>query len=456
MVKKYAITTVFAILAGAGESAWALSLQEAAQAALDSNPEIKAARLEQEARVHEVHMAESGYYPDVTAIVGIGRESTNGPNGQSNTLNRKEAGLIAEQMLFDGAATRSEVNRQKARYSAAAHTADNTSDALVMEAAKAYITVLREKDLRDLAEETKDSHRTFYDQMDLRQTSGVGSQADLDQIKGRLALAHTNVLTTEANLHDASTKFQSVVGVYPDVGAMAYPDLSVNLPASLDESIKKATERNDLLQAATADVEAGRAQYEAAKSTFWPRVTLEAQHSANSNVNGISGADDSTLVAVRMRYKLYAGGEDLARKKQTATLINEAMEIRNDKHRKIVEGLGYSWNSIDAIQRQLPYLEQHVKSAVSTRDAYDQQFSIGRRTLLDLLNTENEVVDAKRSLIRARYDRVISQLQLLNSMGCLREALALKDAAHDQAAEGVDWEQEHAMSEFFPEPGKRP
>ncbi|HQQ62931.1 MAG TPA: TolC family outer membrane protein [Pseudomonadales bacterium] len=441
-MKKYAVTTALFVFAGSANPAWSLSLQEAAQIALSTNPEVKAARLEQEARVHEVHMAESGYYPDVTAIVGIGRETTNNVNNQSASLNRKEAGLIAEQMLFDGSATHSEVNRQKARYSAASHSADNTSEALVMEAAKAYLTVLREKDLHDLAQETKESHKTFYDQMELRQTSGVGSQADLDQIKGRLALANTNVLTTEANLFDASTKFQSVVGVYPDVGTMAYPDLTVNLPATLDEAVKKATEKNNLLQAATSDIEAGKAQYEAAKSTFWPRVTLEAQHTANDNVNGISGAEDSTQVAVRMRYKLYAGGEDLARKKETAILMNEAMEIRNDKQRKIIEGLGYSWNSIDAIQRQLPYLQQHVSSAVSTRDAYDQQFSIGRRTLLDLLNTENEVVDAKRSLIRARYDRVISQLQLLGSIGVLRESLGIKDVAHDKSAGEVDWNPE--------------
>lgn len=439
-MKKLAVSTTLLVLAGVSAPAWSLSLQEAAQQTLATNPEVKAARLEQQARVHEVSIAKSGYYPDVTAIVGVGRETTSGATGLSNSLNRKEAGLVAEQMLYDGSATHSEVDRQKARYEGAAHSADNVSDALVMEAAKVYLQVLRENELRELAVETKESHKTFYDQMELRQSSGVGSQADFDQIKGRLALANTNVLTTEANLHDASTKFQSVVGIYPDIGKMTYPNLTLVMPATLDEAVTKATARNDLLQAASADIDAGKAQYEAAKSTFLPRVTLEAEHATNVNANGIEGTADSTQIAVRMRYKLYAGGEDLARKRQTAVLLNEAMEIRNDKQRKIAEGLGYSWNSVDAIQRQIPYLEQHVKSVVSTRDAYDQQFSIGRRTLLDLLNTENEVVDAKRSLIRARYDRVISQLQLINSMGVLRETLAIKDAAHDTAAEGADWD----------------
>lgn len=416
----------------------ALSLTEAVRMAVDTNPETQVARSEERARVHEIRGAEAGYYPRVDAVAGIGREhissdednvsrSTTGSNvGPDSDLTRKEAGVVAEQMLFDGYATKEETNRQEARHRSAAYTAESTANDVAMRTAEAYLTVLRGNELYVLAQETKESHQNIYEQMQLRQESGVGSQADLDQITGRLALANTNVLTAQANLLDASTKFQSLVGVYPDVGNMHYPNLALSLPGTLNDAIAIAERSNPALLSALADMDAGKAQHEAAKSPFYPRVTLEAEHNFMSNANGYEGDENSTIVALRMRYNLYNGGEDSARKRQTAELMNESAEIRNDKQRKVVEVLGFSWNSLQAIKRQQPYLEQHVQAATSTREAYYKQFNIGRRTLLDLLNTENELVDAKKVLIDSKYDDLISQMQLLVTTGQLQDALSLR------------------------------
>ena len=428
MLKRFCIALVGISGMTLWSSAQSMSLQEAARIAIDSNPEVQAARLEEQSRVHEIRFAEAGYYPKVDSLVGIGRENTRDLGDEHTDLTRKEAALTAEQMLFDGHGTREEVNRQKARQRSALYTEAATADDITIRTANAYLTVLRENELTLLAQETEKTHQSIYDQMQLREKSGVGSQADLDQITGRLALANTNVITSQANLLDAATKFQALVGVYPDVGNMQYPDLVLSLPNSLDEAVALAIQTSPALLSAKADVDAGRAQYEASKSPFWPRVTLEAEHSYSDDADGIKGDEDSTLVALRMRYNLYRGGADSARKMQTALLMNEAMEIRNDKQRKITEELRYSWDAIQAIQRQIPYLEQHVTASTATREAYYKQFNIGRRTLLDLLNTENELVDAKRALIRAKYDRLVSEMSLLAGIGNLRPALAVDDA----------------------------
>ncbi len=425
--------TVFSA-AGSSASLCALSLQEAVQRAVDSNPQVHAATLEQQARQHEVEGAKSGYRPNVNAVVGIGRENSRDVNDDQQTLTRKEAGLVAEQTLFDGFATRSEVERQKARQRSAAQTAALTAEDVVLKAAEAYLGVLREHELYLLAQNTKENHQSIFDQMQLRQQSGVGSQADLDQITGRLALANTNVLTTQANLVDAATGFNAVVGIYPDVGHMQYPQLNLALPKSLDDAMAQAQANNPALLSAAADIDASKAQYEAAKSPFWPRVSLEAERNFSDNVSGVEGDKQSALIALRMRYNLYSGNKDSARKQQTAVLMNEALAIRDDKQRKVMESLRLAWNALDAVNRQIPYLDQHVKAAAATKDAYDQQFNIGRRTLLDLLNTENEEVDAKRSLIKARYDQALSQLRLLNETGSLRQALSVSSTDELAAA----------------------
>ncbi len=424
-------------VANAIPGAHALSLQEAAQMAVNSNPELQSAQLEREARVHEVRFAEAGYYPEVDAVTGIGRERTRDDNNDTEVLTRREAALTAEQMLFDGFGTRSEVERQKARQRSAAETAELTAEDVALDAVKAYLSVLREHELYLLAQDTKENHQSIYDQMQLREQSGVGSQADLDQITGRLALASTNVLTTQSNLVDASTSFHAVVGVYPDVGNMQYPQLTLALPKTLDDALARAQANNPAIKSALADIDAGKAQYEASKSPFYPRISLEARQGFDDNIGGVEGDESDSLIALRMRYNLYRGGADSARKRQTAVLMNEAMEIRNDKQRKVMQALRFSWNAVEAVEQQIPYLEMHVKAAGSTKEAYGQQFNIGRRTLLDLLNTENEEVDAKRSLIKGHSDQAISRLQLLNAMGELRTALALKtqSPAMDASAE---------------------
>lgn len=415
----------FAVMAS---PVWAMSLQEAAKMALETNPEIKAAKLEASSRQHEIRFAEAGYYPKVDAVAGIGRETSRDVYGDDATLTRKEAGVLAEQMLFDGKATRSEVDRQKARQNSAAWTAEAQADDLTVRTAESYLKVLRENELYTVAQESEHNHKNIFDQMALREQSGVGSQADVDQITGRLALANSNVVTVQSNLVDASTEFNALVGIYPDVGHMEYPDFKPVIPSSLDEAMALTQATNPALLSAAADIEAGKAQYEASKSPFWPRITLEAEHNFSDDAGGLEGDEYSNLIALRMHYNLYRGGADSARKLQTAELMNEAMEIRNDKHRKIMEQLRFSWNAVQAVERQLPYLEQHVESATATREAYYKQFNIGRRTLLDLLNTENELVDARRALIKARYDVLISQMQLLATMGGLRSALTVDTA----------------------------
>ena len=105
--------------------------------------------------------------------------------------------------------------------------------------------------------------------------------------------------------------------------------------------------------------------------------------------------------------------------KQTAYQRERAREIRKNTQRQVVEGLQLSWRAHDAIEAQIQYLEIHVKASLSTKLAYQKQFYIGRRTLLDLLNTENESVDARRTLINAAYDRLFSYYRIFNSTGQL-------------------------------------
>jgi adhesin transport system outer membrane protein len=120
-----------------------------------------------------------------------------------------------------------------------------------------------------------------------------------------------------------------------------------------------------------------------------------------------------------MRYNLFRGGTDAARKRATAHNINEAKDIRDRSVRQLEESIRLAWAAFQATAAQVPLLERQVVAAKATRDAYAKQFNIGQRTLLDVLNSENEVLQGRESLVETRADHLLAQYRVLEAMGML-------------------------------------
>lgn len=405
----------------------AQTLTDAIRTAINTHPEVSAATNEVEARKQEIKGARSGYLPTLDIAAGYGRENTQSPTtGQRKVrLDRQETSVAARQMVFDGFATRSEVRRQNARTDSAIHALQTTKENIALRTAEVYLSLMTQADLLKLAESSLTEHKSIFDQMTLRNESGVGSRADLDQIAARLALAESNVVVAQANLLDSTTNYYRVTGELPEVGALSMPTNALLLPVNLEKAVEIALEVHPTMQTANADVKATVAQSEAAKAPFWPDLRLEADSSWNEDVGGVVGEDERQVIALRMRYNLYRGGADKARRKQTSYLLEESKDVRNNTSRQVVEGLRLSWTAFESVSAQLQYLNAHVQAATSTKEAYIKQFNIGRRTLLDLLNTENEVVDSKRNLIRASYDQKLAEYRIYNSMGVLLNKLSI-------------------------------
>ena len=126
---------------------------------------------------------------------------------------------------------------------------------------------------------------------------------------------------------------------------------------------------------------------------------------------------------VRVRYNLFAGGKDLAREKETAYKLGEAKEIRQRAQREVVEGVNLAWNAFEMLAPQKQYIRDHVVASKDTQSAYAQQFNLGQRSLLDLLDTENELFEARKDYLQAEYDEIIAKYRVLNSTGRLLDSL---------------------------------
>ena len=401
----------FSLLMLASAAVSAQTLQEAMQRALEVHPEVSAgvnSRLSADANLQA---AKGGYLPSVDLLGGYGREGTDSPGSRTDehgfkTLTRGESSVRLQQMIFDGFATSSEVGRQRATVNSRAYSLLGTAERTGLDVVNAYLNVLKRQELVRLAQEN------------LRSQQGVGRMADLDQAEARLAQARNNLLTEEVNVNDAQVNYLSLVGNAPE-GLSAPVGLVGELPESVEQARRQMIEDNPLLRSAEADVQATEQQYQAAKSAFYPRFDAELSRSADNNLDGDPGHNNDWQAMLRMRYNLFAGGSNKADLEAKSYQINEAMDIRNNALRVLNEDLGLAWNAWDNARAQLPIAEEYVDYSSKVRTSYQKQFTLGERSLLDLLDSENELFTAQRRLQEVKFIELFTQYRIKATMGTL-------------------------------------
>lgn len=273
----------------------------------------------------------------------------------------------------------------------------------------------------------------IYDQIKQRTDSGLGSTADLSQISGRLARANANVISARNNLLDAKAQFVRVVAADPVDLIQPVPDADM-LPKDLNSSIADAEKNHPILKSAANDIRAAENERSSTQANYYPQVSLELNGSWNNDVGGedgvsaiasqnVGGYSNDIVAMVRVKYNLFAGGKDLAREKESAYKLSEAKEIRQRAQREVVEGVNLAWNAYEMLAPQKQYIRDHVIAAKDTQSAYAQQFNLGQRSLLDLLDTENELFEARKDYLQAEYDETIAKYRVLNSTGRLLDSL---------------------------------
>ncbi|EGF33127.1 type I secretion outer membrane protein, TolC family [Oxalobacteraceae bacterium IMCC9480] len=405
------------------------SLKAAVEQTLQSNPDVLADANRRLSTDEALKAARGGFLPKVDLGIGTGREWSDNVTtrfaGGTSLLTRNEASLTLNQMLLDGGQVQSEVDRNQARVASSASKLSGTSEQTALRAIEAYLEVLRNRDLVVLTTANADVHLRTFDQIKIRSDSGVGRKADLEQIGARQGLAKANLTSSEANLRDAEINFLRVVGSAPvNLSKVDGPPASL-IPASLEAALTTAIDNHPTLKSARADFDAANAQIAGAKAPMSPRLDLQLGATVNSNIDGVPGRNDSRFAMLRLRWNLFNGGSDTARLNETVALSGEAREIMNRTYRQVDQSTRLSWNALTSAQIRMPSLRQHAESSALTRDAYTKQFSIGQRTLLDMLDSENETYTAASNYVNGQYLEVFAKYRVLADMGQLLNALGV-------------------------------
>lgn len=422
-VRKLLGIALMALLPGLA-SAQNMTLREVAQRAIETNPEVQARWHNFLAAQHEKDVARGGYFPRVDLSANTARRYRDEAGINNLNFNQHGATLTLTQMLFDGFATRNDVERLNyaalVRYFELLDSAENTA----LEAARAYIDVQRYRELVQLAEDNYVRHRQYFDQIQERTKAGVGRRVDLEQASGRLALAESNLLTELSNLHDVSARFQRVAGILPGDTLTDAGLLKDNIPGKLNGALKQAYETNPALLAAIENIGAAKSEIDVRRARFTPRVEFRADADyRNNNDVGVGPHADSRTVQVVLNWNLFRGGSDSAALKQAAEQMNNSKDLRDKACIDLRQTLTIAYNDIQRLAEQLKYLDQHQLSIEKAREAYQRQFEIGQRTLLDLLDTENEYFQARRAYVNGARDYELAHARTQTSMGHMLSSL---------------------------------
>ncbi|KXO07695.1 Agglutination protein [Moritella sp. JT01] len=418
----------------------AQSLEQVVALTLSGHPEIRIAFSKFKVREEQVKQASSGYLPSIDLTGGYGYEYTDSPgtrksdtNDYDNTeeLRRGEFGISLKQSLFSGFQTSSDVNRTIYETSAEQWRLFSTAEDVALEVTKVYTNLLKAEQILVLSEKNLTTHKTIYSQIKQRTDSGLGSIADLSQITGRLARAQSNVISAKNNYLDTESKFYRVTDQRADNLIVPVPDADL-LPANREIGLDLALASHPMIKSSTNDITAAHYQYDAANSNYYPKVTFEVDANFNNDldgedghngISGVGGHNNDVVAMIRFSYNLYSGGSDKAYAREMAYKITEASELNQSAYRQVTEGYNLAWNAYELLNEQKYYIQAHVVASKDSQAAYEQQFKLGQRSLLDLLDTENELFEARKEFVDAEFSEIIARYRLLNATGQLLDSL---------------------------------
>ena len=395
-------------------------LLDATRAALAGNPDVQERWKAFRATVQQVPAAQAAWLPQVDLQASVGRQSRS-PSATSGTFPIHGVSLTLNQLLFDGGVASSAIRQAGQEQVLAFHELMAASEEVSLNVMRAYADVLRARELVQIATDNYVEHQRTVDLMNERVTATVGRRSDLEQATGRLALAESALVEESIALHNASTRYLRAVGQLPPDRLPAWPESRGlgTLPASAAETLTQGLPTNPTLLAALGN---WRSREEAAagrQAIFMPRLEGRIELSQSKNDNGTLGRYRDDVAEVLLRQNLYRGGADAARRAQFNALALRAQAQFEQTCREVRQSLSVAYKDVSTLNQQLDLQDTQRLAVDRTREGFRQQFDIGQRTLLDLLDTQAEFFETERTWINTRYNQLIAQARALAGMGRL-------------------------------------
>jgi outer membrane protein len=434
-----------AALAGCGlvaalGAASAQTLEGALIQAYQNNPTLNAQRAAVRATDEGVPTALAGYRPRVSATASTGQVYTDLTNrsqlGGPNTTIRdsflaSSVGLTTTQTLFNGFQTTNRTRQAESQVFAARETLRNTEQTVLLNGATAYMNLLRDTAILDLQKRNVEVLQEQLRQTRDRFNVGEVTRTDVAQSESRLAAGRSQVLTAEANYKTSVAIYRQVIGVNPGRLTAATP-VDRFSPTTQAGAIDAGTTQSPNVVTAQYNVDSALSQVKIAEGALLPNVSLQGNVAQNWTPSPSIVQQFTASAIAQLTVPIYQGGAEYAAIRQAKETLGQRridLDTARDSARQLVV---QSWGQLEAAKANIEATQAQVQAAEIALNGVREEARVGQRTTLDVLNAQQELVNARVSLVTAQRDRVVASYTLLSSVGRLSpQTLGLRVPTYD-------------------------
>ena len=434
-------------LLAAGPAAAQETLFGALSRAYTNTPELNAQRANLRALDELVPQALSGYRPRVTGTADVGRTFTDsttptfstsgGQRGRAGRVASNDAysprglGLQVDQTLFNGFRTENQTRSAESQVLGARETLRNVEQNVLLQAATAYMNVLRDTALLNLQRNNVEVLEEQLRQTRDRFRVGEVTRTDVAQSESRLAQARSQASAAEGNLRSSIAVYRQRVGVEPRRLSPGQP-VENYLPKSIEAAIDNALRDHPAIIASLHGVDAQQLQVKVVESELYPTVSLQGTLSQRWESQQSDSEARSASIVARLSVPIYEGGQVYSRVRQAKETLGER-RIQVDQQRDVVrQAVVASWSGLQSAKAQIIASQAQVAAAEIALAGVREEAKVGQRTTLDVLNSQQELLVARSNLVTAQRDRVVASYNVLASIGRLSaQALSLRTSVYN-------------------------
>ena len=413
------------------------TLEDTVYSTLNYNPRLKGFQEFRQAARHEVGKARSGWLPRADLRAGIGMEQwddirtrnySGGRYLQNNYdfYERREVSAVVSQTIWDGLSTKARHDIAHARLSSAESRLLDNATALSLDAILAHIDVCRNIRLVKLAEDNVENHKIILASQNERFTLGASSMADVTQTQSRLARALSTLEEARANLETSAATYRRLTGKAPR--SLITPSLPGNGYSSLEAVVASSQALNPKITALRWDIETAKATAELSKSNFHPRITAEYSYGYNYNVGSDTNWNHGHAFMLRLQWNIFNGFYDWYDTKSNLATARQRRNEMEETRIMLIEETEKTWASFRSERERAKHYIMAVEQGSQTRDMYIEQFNLGQRSLLDVLDAENEVFTSSQQHTSSSMNEIANMYRLLALGGELTFGFAVRSA----------------------------
>lgn len=415
------VAAVLALAAAWPVGAGAQTLEEALVSAYQNNPQLQGQRARLRATDEQVNQALSNWRPSVDMTAETGAEhnySSLRATNQTESRDPKSIGLTLSQPLFRGGRTMAETSAAENSVKAERARLHSTEQQVLLDAATAYMNVFRDQAILDL---NRNNEQVLQRQLEAaRDRFEVGeiTRTDVHQAEARLARSRADRIQSEADLEASRAAYQRVVGTVPR-GKLELPPLPANPPPSKDTAVKEAVMNNPDVIAAQYDERAAVDDVDTVWGELLPELELSATATRDLNTAGESSRLDSAEALVTLTVPLYQSGSVHSRVREAKQTAMERRLTVDSNRRDAAEVATRAFESLQAARARLESFRAQIQAAEIAFEGVEREAAVGARTVLDVLDAEQELLDARVSYIGAQRDEAVATFELLSAVGRL-------------------------------------